>query len=329
MSSSSSPTSNTVPLKACVIAIVGTGMIGRSWAATFARAGHPVRLFNRNPAKAHASLDAILATLRVLSDADLLHQQTPESVLKRIEVCDDLHDAVGQAGFVQENIAEEPEAKRDLFRQLNDIAPEDAILASSTSHIVPSVFLEESSGANRSLVAHPLNPPHLCPLVELLPSPWTSLESVQRCRKRMLDIGQRPIVLQKETEGFVVNRLQGALLDEAFNLVAEGIASVADIDDAIKHGLALRWSFMGPFETIDLNAPEGVRDYLDRYAESYVSLGQSRPARHPWTGQLAAQVIEERTRALDRADLDARRAWRDRQLAALVAHKRRVESETP
>jgi len=131
-------------------------------------------------------------------------------------------------------------------------------------------------------------------------------------------------VMRREIDGFVVNRLQGALLEEAFRLVAEGAAGVEDVDAAIRDGLALRWSFMGPFETIDLNAPGGVRDYALRYEPIYERIFGSMQWRASWRGPVMDRIEAERRARLPADRLAERQAWRDRRLMALAAHKRSV-----
>ncbi len=139
---------------------------------------------------------------------------------------------------------------------------EDALLVSSTSAIVASRFTEKLPGRARCLVGHPVNPPHLVPLVELCGAPWTSPEAIDRARAIYREIGQVPVTINREINGFVLNRLQGALLAEAFRLVGEGYISAEDLDHTVKDGLGLRWSFLGPFETIELNAPGGIPGLL-------------------------------------------------------------------
>ncbi len=134
-------------------------------------------------------------------------------------------------------------------------------------------------------------------------------------------------MLKREIDGFIVNRLQGALLDEAFHLVAEGFASTEDVDVALRDGLGLRWSFMGPFETIDLNAPGGVRDYARRYQHIYARIFLSTMRRADWTGPAMDGIEAERRARLPAEQLGERAAWRDRRLMALVAHKKCAESE--
>lgn len=140
-------------------------------------------------------------------------------------------------------------------------------------------------------------------------------------------IGQAPIVMKRELEGFVMNRMQGALLEEAFRLVADGYCSVEDIDTGLKDGLALRWSFMGPFETIDLNAPGGVRDYVVRYQQIYERLFPSMQRRVDWAGPVLETVERQRRGRLPADGLHERHRWRDRRLMALLRHKRSAAGE--
>src|SRR5262249_20259952 len=149
--------------------------------------------------------------------------------------------------------------------ELDRLAAPDAILASSTSTIVASRFTEKLKGRSRCLVAHPVNPPHLVPLVELVGAPWTSPKVIAKAKALYQAVGQVAIVVKKEVDGFILNRLQAVLLAEAFRLVEGGYVTPQDLDKTLKDGLGLRWSFMGPFETIELNAPGGIPDYCGRY----------------------------------------------------------------
>ena len=155
-----------------------------------------------------------------------------------------------------------------------------------------------------------------------MPAPWTAPEAVERAASFLRAAGHAPIVMKREIDGFVMNRLQGALLEEAFRLVEQDYAGVEDIDVGIRDGLALRWSFMGPFETIDLNAPAGVRDYAERYQGIYSGISGSSQWRADWSGPVMDKVESERRKRLAADKLEERQAWRDRRLIALAAHKR-------
>ncbi len=302
------------------IAIIGSGMIGQSWAICFARAGYDVRLFDHVAGAAKAGHAAVATTLAMLATRDLLQGQTDDRVLARIRCAATLADAVAGVVHVQENTPEQVDVKRRIFAELDAVTPSDAVIASSTSALLPSAFTDGLPGAGRCLVAHPLNPPHLIPAVELVPSAQTTAATMTQTATLLQAIGQRPITVEREVAGFIMNRLQGAVLDEAMWLVAEGYASVADVDTAVRDGLARRWSFMGPFETIDLNAPGGVADFIARYGAAYAEIGAQRPNRPEWTDALSARIAADRRAVLPMAALPVRTDWRNARLAALAAH---------
>jgi L-gulonate 3-dehydrogenase len=171
-----------------------------------------------------------------------------------------------------------------------------------------------------------VNPPHLVPVVELSPAPWTSAEVVARTRALQEKVGQVPITVKREVEGFILNRLQAALLNEAWRLVKEDYVGVEDLDKCIKDGLGLRWAFMGPFETIDLNAPGGIPDYAERYGLKLH--GMMKDAEYaPWDPALISKIETERRKIMPQSEHGTREAWRDRRLMALIAHKRAVAAK--
>lgn len=301
------------------IAVIGGGLIGRAWSIVFARAGFVVALFDQSQEAASNALSFIGARLPELRAAGLL-ADPPETVLARISLAPTLEAALEGAIYVQENGPERLEAKAALFARMDAIAPKATILASSTSGIPVSAFTKELRGRARCLVAHPVNPPYLVPVVEICPAGWTSEATVAATRTLMLRAAMVPATIKREVAGFVLNRLQIALVAEAFRLVADGVVSPEDCDATIKHGLGLRWSFMGPFETIDLNAPGGLADYCNRYGPLYSQV-QAEQTPIDLTPELVADVDEAMRRHLPLDDQPARQEWRDRRLMALLAHK--------
>jgi L-gulonate 3-dehydrogenase len=303
-------------------AIIGSGFVGRAWAISFARAGCEVALWDQDrqaPGKALAYIERLLPDLEA---NDLLNGAAAGEVAARIRATPTLESALESAVHVQENTPEDVEVKRAVFARLDAAASADAVLASSTSAILPSAFTENLKGRGRALVVHPINPPYLIPAAEVVPAPWTDPAVVERTANFLRAAGHAPIVMKRELDGFVMNRLQGALLEEAFRLVDQGYAGIEDVDVGIREGLALRWSFMGPFETIDLNAPAGVRDYADRYQGIYSRIFPSSQWRADWSGPVMDIVESERRKSLPADKLAERQAWRDRRLIALAAHKR-------
>lgn len=302
------------------IAIVGSGLIGRAWATVFASHGFEVAMHDIDHAAAKAARAHIGRNLRELAGYGLVGD--PKASLARIRVADSLKDALRNVSLVQENGPETVEAKTALFAEMDRLAPRSAILASSTSFIIASRFSEALKGRHRCLVAHPVNPPHLVPIVELAPAPWTDPDVLDRVEKIYLRAGQVPIRLRKEMPGFVLNRLQAVLLAEAFRIVGAGVASPQDVDKTIRDGLGLRWSFMGPFETIELNAPGGIPDYCARYGKSLTDMVAQSTEGDPFGGENVDRIMSEWTGQQDAARVAALSKWRDGRLAALQAHKR-------
>lgn len=307
------------------IAVVGSGLIGRAWAMVFAGAGFEVALFDAKPEAARAARAHARKTLKALAGHGLVAD--PDASFRRIRVARDLADALAGVELVQENGPETIEAKQSLFAEMDRLSPPRAILASSTSFIVASRFSESLAGRARCLVAHPVNPPHLVPIVELAPAPWTDPKVVARAKAIYEKAGQVPIVLRKESPGFVLNRLQAVLLAEAFRIVDEEICSPTDLDKTIKDGLGLRWSFMGPFETIELNAPGGIPDYAARYSASLADMVARSEGRPAFTPQVVAKIMAEWPLPQEAQRVARLSTWRDGRLAALKAHKRAAKAK--
>src|SRR3954462_3890919 len=257
------------------VAIIGSGLIGRAWAMVFCRAGWEAAMYDAVGGVAEKALGLVAEGLNELAKHGLVDDA--KGAAARVRAAKSIADAVDGASYVQENVPETVEAKRAIFAELDAISNPDAILASSTSAIVASLFTENLKGRARCLVAHPVNPPHLVPIVELVGAPWTAPETIARAKQVYESVKQVPIVVRQEIEGFILNRLQGALLAEAFRLVGEGYVSPQDLDKTIKGGLGLRWSFMGPFATIELKPPGGIADYCARSPGFYKGR-QAKPA---------------------------------------------------
>ena len=262
------------------VAIIGAGLVGRSWAMVFARAGWDAVLYDPVAGVTDQALCLIADGLTDQARHGLVAD--PQAALARISTAPDLASALARADYVQESGPEQIEAKRAIWAELDRLAPAGVVIASSTSAIIASRFSEDLAGRARCLVGHPVNPPHLVPLVEISPAPWTSPETVERARAVYAQIGQNPILVKKEIDGFILNRLQGAVLNEAMRLVGEGYVSAADLDKTIKDGLGLRWSFMGPFETIELNAPAGIPDYCARFEGMYRPMAENPAPPQVW-----------------------------------------------
>jgi L-gulonate 3-dehydrogenase len=301
------------------IAIIGSGLIGRAWATVFATHGFDVALHDQTVEIAETARQYIRKNLDDLARHGLVVDK--KQAFARITVAKDLADALKGVALVQENGPETLDAKKALFEEMDLLAPKSAILASSTSFIEASRFSKKLSGRHRMLVAHPVNPPHLVPIVELAPAPWTDMGVVMKAKKIYEKAGQVPIVLKKESPGFVLNRLQAVLLGEAFRLVGEGVVSPQDLDKTIRDGLGLRWSFMGPFETIELNAPGGIPDYCARFGVSLQDMIKGAGDGKPFGKKTVAKVMEAWTGEQSAERVQKLSVWRDGRLAGLKAHK--------
>lgn len=295
------------------IAIVGCGVIGRSWAIVFARAGANVRLFDEMPGVAEGAVSRIASLLTELAISD----DSVRQITSRLAPSATLGAALEGADYVQESTTESAGAKHTVFQAMDALAQDDCILASSCSSIPPSEFLGGLRGERRMLIAHPFNPPHLIPLVELVPSPATGDAVLARAQEILSGHGQRPVIVRKPVPGFIGNRLQAAVVNEMMHLVDEGAASPSDIDDCLRLGLGLRWALMGPFETMDLNADNGIADYIAKFGADYQAVGTLLGCGTPWTSSAINAVIAARRAALPLGDLGKRMNWRDRRLLQL------------
>jgi L-gulonate 3-dehydrogenase len=305
------------------IAIVGVGLVGRGWSIVFARAGFEVALFDGDPAAVTRAPGLIRQSLDKLVTHGLI--ENADTVANRIQPVQTLAQALEHAEYVQESVFEDVAAKQSILAAIDANVASSTLIGSSSSGIPASAFTEHVKCRDRCLIAHPVNPPYLASVVELIPAPWTSRQTVQSVRSLMESVAQVPVEVTREIEGFLLNRLQGVLLMEAWRLVEEGYATVEDIDRTVKYGLGLRWSFMGPFETIDLNAPGGVADYAKRLGPLYHRIAASRTEHHVWSPELISEVERQRRMILSADDLTRRMAWRDERLMSLAVHKREQE----
>ncbi|MEM1306610.1 MAG: 3-hydroxyacyl-CoA dehydrogenase [Pseudomonadota bacterium] len=302
------------------IGVVGVGLIGRAWANVFARAGHDVALWDANPEALNAAPGLVAQSLRDLQQHGRVND--PDAAAARVRVATSLADAVHDTALVQENGPETLDAKVELFAAMDAAAGPETILASSSSAIVASRFTEQLQGRARCLIAHPVNPPHVVPIVELCGAPWTDPDAIARSRALYDAVGQVAIEVKKEVDGFILNRMQAVLLAEAFRLISEGYVTAADLDKTIKDGLGRRWAFMGPIETIELNAPGGIADYSARYGETLYSLAKNEVTPELFSEATTGAVAESYGAPPTHEAVQGKSVWRDERLGALDAHLR-------
>ena len=301
------------------VALIGCGLIGQSWAISFLSAGFEVSLFDPVEGVTVQSQEKIIVKLSDLQNYGLLKNKNISDFVDKIHLARDISQAVEGSFYVQESGPEDLDIKRELTKKIDAATPDSIPIASSTSGIPASMYASEVKGKYRCLVAHPINPPHLIPAVEIVPAPFTSEAITQAAKKIITSIDKEPLELKKEIPGFVVNRLQGALLCEAFNLVKEGIASAEDIDKAISEGLGLRWSFMGPFQTIHLNAPEGIAGYVKRYERMYGEMFNKSDIE--WSSVVKLGLEEELLKLYHLSEREKHEKERDTKLTELILHK--------
>jgi L-gulonate 3-dehydrogenase len=303
------------------IAIMGAGSIGVGWAIVFAGAGHGVALQDPQEGRLAAAASEIAQRLADLQRFELI-DEAPAAILARLSFHRDPAEAMVGVRHVQECAPEDLELKRRLFAELDRLAPTGAVLASSSSFLPASAFAATLPGRERCLVVHPGNPPYLLRIGEIVPAPFTAPAAADRAAALLAACGVEPIRLHREVDGFVFNRLQGALLREAYCLVRDGVAEVEDVDRILRDGLGLRWSVIGPFETADLNQRGGIEAHARRMGPAYERLGAERGQHDPWSVELVAKVAAARRAQMPLDQWESRVAWRDRALMAMLAARR-------
>ncbi|MHB1986446.1 MAG: 3-hydroxyacyl-CoA dehydrogenase [Acidimicrobiales bacterium] len=303
------------------IGIVGAGSIGVAWSIVFARARRHVLLFDPDADRRSQAVREISDRLRALGETGLIAERSA-TVARRVELCATLDGTLGDVSYIQECAPEELELKRSLFSELDRLAPADAILASSSSALCASQFATGLAGAARCLVAHPGNPPYLLPVVELVPGPATDPAVVDRAEALLAAVGMSPVRLRHEVEGFVFNRLQGAVLREAYRLVDDGVVAAQDIDRVMREGLGRRWSIIGPFETAELNSRGGIEAHARRLGPAYARMARDEHPPALWSDELVATVSNALQDRLPRRQWDRNVQWRDRALMLLEKFRR-------
>ncbi|MEI4261454.1 3-hydroxyacyl-CoA dehydrogenase NAD-binding domain-containing protein [Roseovarius sp. D0-M9] len=305
-----------------IFVCIGCGTVGRAWAIVFARSGHTVRLHDANPSFVRdVALPAMKATL-----TDLGLDEPVEDIMGRFAVCDDIATAVSGADWVQESIREDLALKKAVIVEIAATAPRDAIIASSTSALPGSLFLSDIPYPERALVAHPVNPPSHIPLVELCGTGLTSDDTRARAREVMTALGQDPIMVNKEIDGFILNRLQYVMFAEAMHLVGEGYCSAEDVDKVMTSGLALRWASIGPFMTAHLNAAQGFAGFVDQLEPMMKKMGTDAVTDYDWGAELVEKIHAKMEALVPVENIPEAQRWRDRKILATRASQEPVNS---
>jgi 3-hydroxyacyl-CoA dehydrogenase len=287
----------------------------------FARAGCQTRIYDRDPKQLNRALDWLEQDLKLDRKEGFLRAVEASALRARISVHTDISEALRGAGYVQESGPEDVALKQALYSALDGAADPNTILASSTSGLNISEISANLAGAHRCIVAHPVNPPHVIPVVEVLGGSQTDTKVVTRTCAFLSSVGQRPVLMKSYVPGFLLNRMQAALLREAIQLVDRGIADVDAVDTTIREGLGLRWAVMGPFGVAETNADGGVREYYTRYRQSYIEFMNDLAP----TPSFDDDTIERLARGVDammgRVSRARVRRWRDRMVRRIRAIK--------
>eukprot|EP00088_Acartia_fossae_P068269 TRINITY_DN8622_c0_g1_i2.p1 TRINITY_DN8622_c0_g1~~TRINITY_DN8622_c0_g1_i2.p1 ORF type:complete len:322 (+),score=113.43 TRINITY_DN8622_c0_g1_i2:38-1003(+) len=315
------------------VGIVGSGLIGKSWAMIFASVGYNVVLFDIDSKQVEAAIESIRNELKHFESEGTLRgdKLSAEEQAKLITGTSSLQECVKDCVYIQECVPENLELKIKVWSEVDKMVTENTILASSTSCIVPSKISADLKNKERFIVAHPCNPPYHTPMVELVPAPWTNQDTRTKTRQIMAEAGQGPVSLSRELPGFVLNRMQYALLNECFRLIKDEVVSPQDLDVVMKDGMGMRYAFMGPMETIHLNA-DGTQNYCDRYGHTIYNVSSdSGPIPTAWrqeteddkatVGRISSLMCE----TVPMEQLADRRLWRDKRLAALAKLKRSMQ----
>jgi len=297
------------------IGVIGGGLIGASWAAIFSKSGFNVFVYDSFPTVFDTFNERVKLFLEELKSID--PEINIEESLSRISINVSIEDLCKSVDYIQESAPEILSVKQELFAKLDMLAPNHVVIGSSSSAMPISTITQNLKGQHRCLIAHPANPPHLIPCVEICPGPNTSSLTIEKAKDIFDKSGASTVNIKKEIDGFILNRLQGALLNEALRLYSEGYANSDEIDATIRDGLGLRWAFMGPFETIDLNAPGGIRDYMARYGPMYTEMAKTQTSFPDWSDQVGEKLEIERRKLLPEDQLQERAKKRNFLLKSL------------
>ena len=305
------------------IGVIGGGLIGASWAAIFSKSGFNVFVYDTMPVVFDTFNERVKLFLEELKSID--PKINIEDSFNRISVNVSIEDLCHNADYIQESAPEILSVKQELFAKLDQLAPDHVVIASSSSAMPISSITQNLKGQHRCIIAHPANHPHLIPCVEICPGPNTSSITIEKTKTIFDQSGASSVNVKKEIDGFILNRLQGALLNESLRLYSEGYASSDEIDATIRDGLGLRCAFMGPFETIDLNAPGGIRDYMARYGPMYIEMAKTQTKIPDWSDEAGEKLEIERRKILPEDQLQERAKKRNLLLKSL--RKIKIEND--
>ncbi|WP_018923248.1 3-hydroxyacyl-CoA dehydrogenase NAD-binding domain-containing protein [Salsuginibacillus kocurii] len=268
------------------IAVIGTGVIGNGWIARCLANGYDVRAFDPAPGAEEKMFENVKRAWPYLEQ-----QMAPEASVNRLTFVDTIEEAVQGASLIQENVPEREPLKRQVLAEIDQAADQEAIIASSTSGLKPSILQADCSHPERVVVAHPFNPVYLLPLVEVVGGEKTSEVSIEAAADFYRSLDMKPLIVRKEIEGHIADRLIEALWRESLHLVNDGIATTEEVDAAFIYGAGMRYALMGPFLTFHLaGGDEGMRHMLQQFGPA-LELPWTKLQAPELTDELAEQVI--------------------------------------
>jgi len=307
-------------------AVVGTGVIGRGWMYVFSRAGCPTHIIDQDPDQTEKALDWFDITLGEDIKDGFITESEADKCRSLVSDYTDLEEALSGVEYIQESGPEDLKIKHEIYVRANETANPSAILASSTSAIDINLIAEGLTGIARCITAHPFNPPHIVPVVEVMATEKTDPTVTKRAVDFLKRVGQKPIVMDYFLPGYLINRIQAAVVREAVHLVNRGAASVEHVDTLMSYGLGLRWALFGSFGINNTNADGGVREYYARYGKGYQAimndLDSTPPSFDPEMNELIGKGVNDMLGDVTVAECCR---WRDR----LVRKIRKLKDEDP
>ena len=301
------------------VTCIGCGLIGQGWATLFAAAGYDVSMQDISDDQLKHAIEQVGLNLRFLEDNGRLLNHTAAEAFQRIRTAPNLAEAVDGADFILESVPDNYRVKKKVFREMDALAPARAILASSSSGLLMSAIQTAVSQPERCILVHPFLPVHLIPLVEVVGGQQTTPETVEVTCRLMEEIGKTPVRLKKEVSGYIVNRLQAAVLREAIDLVANGVASAQEVDRAFCSGMGMRDPFIGPLLRAHL-AGNGVENFLVQYAESYRLRWESMASWNAVSSQMQKTLVDsvKQMPIVRDKSLAEIKNWRDKMLIEML-----------